>query len=72
MYKYDPTTLWPNDDLLVARVKNYMKTEARIASYLQKDMSLEKSLYQISLNDWKNLAKGASVRNTVRRINSVF
>ena len=65
--KYDPMDPWPDNDLLMARVENYMQTESIIASNLQQDMTLEESLYQISVDDLKNLSKGVHIRNTVRR-----
>jgi hypothetical protein len=57
---------WPSDDLLEGRIENFMKTEALIASAKQTEMSLEESVYQISLVDLKNLSKGVYVRDSVK------
>ena len=59
---------WPSDDLLNARIENFMKTEAMIASAKQEEMSLEESVYQISLVDLKNLSKGVHIRDSVKTI----
>ena len=67
LVKYDPVDPWPSNDLLTARVENFMQTEYLIASAKQTETSLEQSVYQISLVELKNLSKGEHVRDTVRR-----
>ena len=67
LVKYDPVDPWPSNDLLTARVENFMQTEYLIASAKQTDVTLEQSVYQISLVELKNLSKGVHVRDTVRR-----
>ena len=67
LVKYDPVDPWPSNDLLTARVENFMQTEYLIASAKQTETSLEQSVYQISLVELKNLSKGVHVRDTVRR-----
>ena len=67
LVKYDPVDPWPSNELLTARVENFMQTEYLIASAKQTDVSLEQSVYQISLVELKNLSKGVHVRDTVRK-----
>ena len=71
LVKYDPVDPWPSNELLTARVENFMQTEYLIASAKQTDVSLEQSVYQISLVELKNLSKGVHVRDTVRRPKSL-
>ena len=64
--KYDPLDPWPNDQLLALRIENYVKTESIIASILQETMTLEESLYQVTVDDFKNMSKGTKIRNMVK------
>ena len=70
LVKYDPVDPWPSNELLTARVENFMQTEYLIASAKQTEVSLEQSVYQVSLVELKNnLSKGVHVRDTVRKQN---